>query len=114
WHPDGRPAIIVADDLDPSAVATMRPELVAGIALGAGAPTGHVAIVARGLGIPLVLGLGRSVADLVDDLEGLVDGRDPRLGRLVIAPTADDLASLSTDPEPVVPGERVPLGAGAA
>jgi phosphoenolpyruvate-protein phosphotransferase len=114
WHPDGRPAIIVADDLDPSAVATMRPELVAGIALGAGAPTGHAAIVARGLGIPLVLGLGRSVADLADDLEGLVDGRDPRLGRLVIAPTADDLASLSTDPEPVVPGEQAPLGAGAA
>ncbi len=58
WHADGRPAIIVADDLDPSAVATLRPELVAGIALAGGAPTGHASIVARGLGIPLVLGLG--------------------------------------------------------
>ena len=63
WHADGRPAIIVADDLDPSAVATLRPELVAGIALAGGAPTGHAAIVARGLGIPLVLGLG---ADAID------------------------------------------------
>ena len=58
WHADGRPAVIVADDLDPSDVATLRPELVVGIALAGGAPTGHAAIVARGLGIPLVLGLG--------------------------------------------------------
>ena len=56
WHPDGGPAILVADDLDPSAVATLRTEFVAGIALAGGAPTGHVSIVARGLGIPLVLG----------------------------------------------------------
>ena len=48
WHADGRPAVIVADDLDPSAVATLRPELVAGIALAGGAPTGHASIVARG------------------------------------------------------------------
>ena len=40
WHADGRPAVIVADDLDPSAVATLRPELVAGIALAGGTPTG--------------------------------------------------------------------------
>ena len=70
WHADGGPAIIVAEDLDPSAVATLRPELVAGIALGGGAPTGHAAIVARGLGIPLVLGLGGATADLTT----LVDG----------------------------------------
>src|SRR5688500_2283554 len=28
WHPDGTPAVLVAADLDPSAVATLRPELV--------------------------------------------------------------------------------------
>ena len=56
---DGSPAILVADDLDPSVVVAIRPEMVTGIALGGGAPTGHAAIVARALGIPLVLGLGR-------------------------------------------------------
>ena len=61
WHADGPPAVLVAADLDPSAVATLRPELVAGIALAGGAPTGHAAIVARALGIPLVLGLGAGV-----------------------------------------------------
>jgi phosphocarrier protein FPr len=94
WHADGRPAVIVADDLDPSAVATLRPELVAGIALASGAPTGHAAIVARGLGIPLVLGLGPSTAALSPDADGLVDGRDVKDGRLIVDPDPDDLAML--------------------
>jgi multiphosphoryl transfer protein len=103
WHADGRPAIIVADDLDPSAVATLRPELVAGIALASGAPTGHAAIVARGLGIPLVLGLGPSTVALSADVDGLVDGRDVRDGRLIVEPNADDLAATATPTEPRPP-----------
>jgi len=92
WHVDGRPAVIVADDLDPSDVATLRPELVAGIALAGGAPTGHVSIVARGLGIPLVLGLGPGTSGASSGVEAIVDGRDPRSGRLVIDPSDDELA----------------------
>ena len=90
WHADGGPAIIVAEDLDPSAVATLRPEFVAGIALGGGAPTGHAAIVARGLGIPLVLGLGGATADLSTLALGLVDGG---LGHLIVEPDDADIAS---------------------
>jgi multiphosphoryl transfer protein len=93
WHPDGHPAVIVAGDLDPSAVATLRPELVAGIALAGGAPTGHAAIVARGLGIPLVLGLGLATTDLAASADGLVDGG---LGRLIVDPDADDLAAAAS------------------
>jgi phosphoenolpyruvate-protein phosphotransferase len=91
WRRDGHPAIVVAQDLDPSAVATLRPELVGGIALAGGAPTGHAAIVARALGIPLVLGLGRAVDALVAGTDGAVDGSG---GRLLIAPSAADLATL--------------------
>ena len=93
WHPDGRPAVLVAADLDPSAVATLRPELVVGIALAGGAPTGHAAIVARALGIPLVLGLGPALTALVDetDVEGAVNGSD---GRLFIEPSPDDVLEL--------------------
>ena len=96
WHADGAPAIIVAEDLDPSAVATLRPELVAGIALGGGAPTGHAAIVARGLGIPLVLGLGGATADLATSAVGLVDGG---LGRLIVEPDDADIASAALAPD---------------
>jgi phosphocarrier protein FPr len=94
WHPDGRPAVLVAADLDPSAVATLRPELVVGIALAGGAPTGHAAIVARALGIPLVLGLGSALTAMVvdeTDVEGAVDGSD---GRLFIEPSAEDVFEL--------------------
>ena len=102
WHSDGRPAVIVAEDLDPSAVATLRRELVAGIALAGGAPTGHAAIVARGLGIPLVLGLGAAAVGLQALAEGLVDGG---LGRLIVEPDGDDLEAIRTPTRDVVPAE---------
>jgi multiphosphoryl transfer protein len=109
WHADGRPAVIVADDLDPSAVATLRPELVAGIALAGGAPTGHAAIVARGLGIPLVLGLGAATAGLADSVVGLLDGG---LGRLIVEPDAEDLEAIrSRPPEPTTqPASAIEAG----
>jgi multiphosphoryl transfer protein len=91
WHRDGHPAIVIARDLDPSAVATLRRELVGGIALAGGAPTGHAAIVARALGIPLVLGLGPAIDDLVAGMDGVVDGST---GRLLVAPTSAELAEL--------------------
>ena len=94
WHADGTPAVLVAADLDPSAVATLRPELVAGIALAGGAPTGHATIVARALGIPLVLGLGSALTAVVEDVagvDGAVDGSD---GRLLIEPTTADVREL--------------------
>ena len=100
WHADGRPAVIVADDLEPSAVATLRLDLVAGIALAAGAPTGHASIVARGLGIPLVLGLGPEAMSAPHAVEALVDGREARGGRLVIEPEAADLAAPARQTQP--------------
>jgi phosphoenolpyruvate-protein phosphotransferase len=92
WNRGGDPAILVAHDLDPSAVATLRPELVSGIALAGGAPTGHASIVARALGIPLVLGLGSAIDGLEAGVEGAVDGSN---GKLLIAPTSEDLALLT-------------------
>ena len=92
WHADGVAAVIVATDLDPSAVATLRPELVAGIALGGGAPTGHAAIVARALGIPLVLGLGPALDGLEGPAMALIDGAT---GEVVIDPVDAEIARRS-------------------
>ena len=89
---DGQTAILAADDLDPSLIAAIRPELVGGIALVGGAPSGHAAIVARALGIPLVLGFG---AELVRDLDGRAALLDGDGGRLVVEPAEDDIASVS-------------------
>jgi multiphosphoryl transfer protein len=90
-HRDGTPSIIASDDLDPSLVAVIRPELVGGIALAGGAPTGHAAIVARALGIPLVLGLGSALDGTFDGLDAAVDGT---AGRLLIEPDATELEAL--------------------
>ena len=91
WHADGHPAILVAADLDPSSVAALRHDLVAAIALGGGAPTGHAAIVARALGIPLVLGLGAAIESLPVDAELAVDGST---GQVLVAPDATVVAAL--------------------
>ena len=89
---DGSPAVLVADDLDPSVVVAIRPEMVTGIALAGGAPTGHAAIVARALGIPLVLGLGAAVDARLDGAEVAVDGSG---GRLLVEPDEADLEAMT-------------------
>jgi multiphosphoryl transfer protein len=93
-HRDGTPAILAALDLDPSQVAGIRPGLVAGLALGGGAPNGHAAIVARALGVPLVLGLGATLHVGLDGRSVAIDGG---AGLLVVDPEPEDLASATTD-----------------
>jgi phosphoenolpyruvate-protein phosphotransferase len=90
-HRDGTPAILIADDLDASVVATLRPELVGGIALAGGAPNGHLAIVARALGVPVVLGLGGAVTAGIEGEAALVDGTG---GRLLLDPSPADVVEL--------------------
>ena len=91
WHADGHPAIVIATDLEPSVIATVRRELVAGLALGGGAPTGHAAIVARALGIPMVLGLGDVIASVPRSAEVAIDGS---AGVVWIDPDASTISSL--------------------
>jgi phosphoenolpyruvate-protein phosphotransferase len=95
---DGSPAIVASDDLDPSVVVAIRPELVAGIALAGGAPTGHAAIVARALGIPLALGLGLVLDERLDGAEVAVDGW---AGRLIVEPNAAELAEAARESAPL-------------
>ena len=90
-HRDGTPAVVASDDLDPSLVAVIRPELVAGLALTGGAPTGHAAIVARALGIPLVLGLGAALDASFDGADVAVDGT---AGRVLVEPDEAEIAAL--------------------
>ena len=56
------PSVVVARDLPPSMAAEIPPGLLLGVALEAGSRTAHAAILARGLGIPCVVG----VAGLLD------------------------------------------------
>ena len=108
-HRDGTLAIVAGEDLEPSTVASLRLELVAGIALANGATTGHAAIVARAIGIPLVLGLGPA---LDVSLDGRAAGLDGMTARLIVDPSADDLARLEAESR--VPAAPTDLSARSA
>ncbi len=69
----GEPFVLVADDLGPADVAELGPA-VAAVALAAGSPTAHAAVVARGLGIPMAVGLGPDVLALAPGARVAVDG----------------------------------------
>ena len=65
--------IIVADDLGPADVAELGTAISA-IALASGGITGHAAIVARSLGIPMVVGVGAALLEIPEGAEVIVDG----------------------------------------
>jgi phosphocarrier protein FPr/phosphocarrier protein len=61
--PDG--GILVARDLTPSQLVDIDATKLAGIALAAGGPTSHVAILAATLGIPMLVAMGTGVLNAV-------------------------------------------------
>jgi phosphotransferase system enzyme I (PtsI) len=77
------PSIVLAQDLTPSETASFDRRYVQGFATEAGGAVGHAAIVARGLEIPAVVGVGRFLSDVVPGDLVIIDGE---LGRVVIRP----------------------------
>lgn len=70
-------AVILAQDLPPSAFLGIDWSRGGGIVLGAGSPTSHVAMLARGRNVPMVVGIGSeweaiSGTVVVDGVAGLV------------------------------------------
>lgn len=68
------PVVVVATDLAPSETLAIPRERVLGFVLDRGSATSHVALLARALGIPAVVGLGDVVARVKPGDEILVDG----------------------------------------
>ncbi len=79
-------AILVAEDLLPSQVAALDAAVVAGIALVKGGPTSHAAILAAGMGLPMAVAFGDSLAALED---GRVIVLDADRGLIDPAPDAE-------------------------
>ena len=82
--------VIIASTLGPADVAELAMN-AKGVALAGGGVTAHAAIVARSLGVPMVVGLGREVLEVGDGEEVVLDGdggvlfRHPEDGRIAAA-----------------------------
>lgn len=70
---NGSREILIATDLGPAEVAELEAG-VAGIALAAGGVSAHAAIVARSLGIPMVVGVGNGALAVASGSTVVVDG----------------------------------------
>ena len=82
-------SIVAADDLAPSDTATIGSHNVEAFVLGVGSRTSHVAILARSLGVPAVVGLGTVIAELADGELLAVDGNR---GEIIVEPDDETVA----------------------
>ena len=86
------PSIIVAEDLTPADTAALDLNFAIALVVEKGGPTSHTAIVARGLGIPAVVGCA-GVMNLTEGENVLVDGRD---GAVIVQPSSAEVESRQT------------------
>jgi phosphotransferase system enzyme I (PtsI) len=86
--PKGANAILVTHDLTPSLTLQLDRECIVGIATDAGTRTSHVAILARSLGLPAVVGLLDATSRLSSGEKVILDAT---AGVLVVRPTAAEL-----------------------
>jgi phosphoenolpyruvate-protein phosphotransferase (PTS system enzyme I) len=84
--PKGTNAILVTHDLTPSLTVQLDREAISGIATDAGTRTSHVAILARSLGLPAVVGLRDATSRLRAGDQVVLDGSS---GMLIPNPSAN-------------------------
>lgn len=78
-----QPSVVVATELTAVDTAQMDPTMVLGFVTEEGGPTGHVAVIARSLGIPAVVGTARAVATAAGTSAVAIDGST---GEVVLDP----------------------------
>jgi phosphoenolpyruvate-protein phosphotransferase len=85
----GGPVILVADELGPAEMLALETSgVVAGVSVRGGANS-HAAIVARSLGLPLVVGADRALLDIPDGTEVIVDADR---GVVIVDPSVEQTA----------------------
>lgn len=94
--PKGTCAVLVTHDLTPSLTVQLDREAISAIATDEGTNTSHIAILARSLGLPAVVGLRDATSRLRGGETVVVDGG---AGTLTVAPDARELAEFSARAE---------------
>ena len=86
--PPGANAILVTHDLTPSLTVQLEKHSIVAIATDAGTRTSHVAILARSLGLPAIVGLRTASSELKGGERVVLDGST---GMLAINPTDEEI-----------------------
>jgi phosphotransferase system enzyme I (PtsI) len=86
----GANAILITHDLTPSLTVQLDREAIAAIATEEGTRTSHVAILARSLGLPAIVGLRGAVSALKGGERVILDGST---GMLLVGPTDEEVAA---------------------
>jgi len=82
------PAILVANELPPSIAARLDPDRILGVVLSAGSRGAHGVILARALGIPVVVAVGAQLTSVTESDHLLVDGRT---GEIRVNPSQQEI-----------------------
>ncbi len=82
------PVVVIARELSPSDTVSFDPERVLGFGIVEGGPTSHIAILARALGLPAIVGVDESMLALPEKTPVILNGND---GTLTVNPAADVL-----------------------
>ncbi len=85
--------VLIAEDLTPSSIVSIDRELVVACCTIAGGATSHVAILARSMGLPAIVGLDPAALELEDGLMVVVDGNE---GLLTVQPDAAEVEAVET------------------
>ena len=84
--------ILCGREIEPSVIAGMETEKIAGVLLGSGSTTAHAVIIAKARAIPTIVGLNQE-----DRIDRIADGdhviMDGERGEIVINPAPEDIAS---------------------
>ncbi|MEI6504983.1 MAG: phosphoenolpyruvate--protein phosphotransferase [Planctomycetota bacterium] len=84
-----QPVVVLAHNLTPSETANLDRRLVKGFATELGGPGSHTAIVAEGLEIPAVVGIGPFLADVSGGEPVILDGNQ---GVIILQPDEETIA----------------------
>jgi phosphoenolpyruvate-protein phosphotransferase len=89
-----RASIVVAAELPPSLVVELLPARLLGLALTGGSPTAHAAILARGLGVPVVVA-AEGLVEAVKAAGATMIALDGETGEVVLDPGPADRRALA-------------------
>jgi phosphoenolpyruvate-protein kinase (PTS system EI component) len=83
--------VLIQREVDPAHLIRLADEGLVGAVSVTGGASSHAAIIARGLGLPMLAGVDAAVLDVADGRPVLLDVADPDHARLVLDPEPADL-----------------------